>query len=144
MINYQKILNKNIINVLKDILIEINKNNFSNNIQLYITFITNHKKNIVPNWLLKKYPNEMTIVLQHEYSNINIDKDCFSISLSFENIKTNLKINFESIISFADPSSNFGLKLHENIFVKKKEKLLKDNKKNKTDNVINFSNYKKN
>ncbi len=84
----------------------------------------------------------MTIVIQYEYSNIKINKNNFSISLSFNDILTPLKIGYKAVISFADPSANFGLILQ----VKKNSKKLKlnlENKKTNTDNVINFSNYKK-
>ena len=142
MIEYQKILNNNMLNVFKDILKNIRDNGLSYNNQLYITFLTNHKRIEMPNWLKQKYPEEMTIVIQYEYYDLQINKNNFSITLSFNNIKTNLKIDYNSIISFADPSANFGLILQNNKIQKKENKKLKNNKLNK-DNVINFSNYKK-
>ena len=143
MIKYQKILDKNMLNVFKDILTNIRDRGLSNNNHLYITFFTNHKNVKLPNWLIQKYPEEMTIVIQYEYYDLKINNDNFSISLSFNDIKTNLIIDYNAIISFADPSANFGLILQKN----KSQKTLKrdiENKKSKKDNVINFSNYKKN
>ena len=102
MIEYQNILNKNMLNVLKDILKHIQNNGLSNNNHLYITFLTNHKKVKLPNWLKKKYTEEMTIIIQYEYYDLDLDKDKFSITLSFNDIKTKLKIGYDSIISFAD------------------------------------------
>ena len=143
MIEYQKILDKNILNVLKDILIDIRDKGLSNNNHLYITFFTNHHKVEIPNWLKQKYPEEMTIVIQYEYYDLEVNQNNFSISLSFNDIKTNLKIDYNSIISFADPSSNFGLILQKNKIQKKVNKKIEKKKSNK-DNVINFSNFKKN
>ena len=143
MIEYQKILDKNMINVLKDILQNIRDNGLSNNNQLYITFLTNHKNVELPNWLKQKYPKEMTIIIQYEYYDLEINKNNFSITLSFGDIKSNLKINYNAIISFADPSANFGLILQKNKIQKKVDKKLENNK-SKKDNIINFSNYKKN
>ena len=143
MIQYQKILDKNMLNVFKDILINIRDNGLSNNNHLYITFFTNHKNVELPNWLKQKYPEEMTIVIQFEYYNLKVNKNNFSISLSFNDIKTNLIIDYKSIISFADPSVNFGLILQKNKTQKKLKKNL-ESKESKKDNVINFSNYKKN
>ena len=143
MIEYQKILSKNMINVLKDILINISNNGFSNNNHLYITFLTNQKNNRLPNWIKQKYPEEMTIVLQYEYYNLEVNKNNFSITLSFNNIKTNLIIDFSSVISFADPSANFGLILQKNRINNIAKKNLEKNSPIKN-NVINFSNYKKN
>mgnify|MGYP003329697876 CR=1 FL=1 len=138
MIEYQKILDKNMLNVFKDILKNIKDNGLSNNNHLYITFLTNYKNVELPNWLKQKYPQEMTIIVQYEYYDLEINKNDFSITLSFGDIKTNLKINYNAIVSFADPSANFGLILQKNKIQKKL------NKKLKKDNVINFSNYKKN
>ena len=143
MIEYQKILDKNMVNVFKDILINIKDNGLSNNNHLYITFFTNHKNVEIPNWLKQKYPEEMTIIIQYEYYDLRINRNNFSISLSFNDIKASLKIDYNSIISFADPSANFGLILQKNKTQKKFKKNL-ESKKSKEDNVINFSNYKKN
>ena len=149
MINYQKILNKNLLNVFIEILKEVEKKGLDGKNHLYITFKTYNPKIVIPEWLLKKYPSEMTIVIQHEYYHLSVNKRNFNISLSFNNIKTNLTIPFDSIISFADPSSNFGLNYQFNktnyennkkIKIKKKKPLKKKN----SSNVIHFSNYKKN
>ena len=143
MIEYQKILDRNMLNVLKDILKSIRDNGLSNNNHLYITFLTNHKNVELPNWLKQKYPKEMTIIIQYEYYDLEINKNDFSITLSFGDIKTNLKINYNAIVSFADPSANFGLILQKSNIRNKENKKLENNK-SKKDNVINFSNYKKN
>tara|TARA_B100000963_G_scaffold325950_1_gene312606 strand:- start:173 stop:604 length:432 start_codon:yes stop_codon:yes gene_type:complete len=143
MIEYQKILDKNMLNVFKDVLKNIKENGLSDNNQLYITFLTKHKNVELPNWLKQKYPEEMTIVIQYEYYNLQINKNNFSISLSFNNIKTNIKIDYNAIVSFADPTANFGLILQKNKIQKKDNKKLEKKKINK-DNVINFSNFKKN
>ena len=90
--NYQKILNKNLLNVLVDILKNIEINGLDGNNHIYITFKTNYPKNIVPNFLLQNYPNEMTIVIQHEYYNLSINKNDFNIGLSFNNRKLNRTI----------------------------------------------------
>ena len=149
MADYQKILNNNLLNVCIDILKDIEKNGLDGNNHLYITFKTNNSKNIVPNWLLQKYPNEITIVIQHEYYHLSVNKNDFNIGLSFNNKKSDLKISFDSITSFADPSANFGLNYQFNKsdkeIVKKKKKDLKNKEKEyDASNVINFSNFKKN
>lgn len=146
MIDYQKILNQNMISVLKDILKKISKEGLSNNNHLYVTFITNHKKVEIPEWLKKKYPQEMTIVIQYEFYDLEVFKDYFSIVLSFNNLKTKLKIGFDSINSFADPSANFGLQLKKLINKNKEKEDSKNKNNNKLENknnVINFSKYKK-
>ena len=144
MLEYQKILNQNMLNVLKDILVKIKDEGLQTSNQLYITFETNHEGVKIPNWLKDKYQNEMTIVIQYEYYDIKIHKKYFLITLSFNDIKTQLKIDYNSIISFADPSANFGLILKKNIINKKNKKITKRNNTKEKDNIINFSSYKKN
>ena len=132
--------------VLKDILKKISKEGLSNNNHLYVTFITNHKKVEIPEWLKKKYPQEMTIVIQYEFYDLEVFKDYFSIVLSFNNLKTKLKIGFDSVNSFADPSANFGLQLNTNNNKNKEKEDNKNKNNNKLENknnVINFSKYKK-
>jgi len=149
MIQYQKILNKNLLNVFIEILKEIEKKGLDSKNHLYVTFATNNPKTSVPDWLLQKYPSEMTIVIQYEYYHLSVNKKNFNIGLSFNNKKCDLIISFDSIISFADPSSNFGLNYQFNkttvedykkTLVEKKKSV----KKKKSSNVINFTNYKKN
>ena len=110
-INYPDILNKNMINVFIEVLKNIKKNGLKEGHHLYITFRTNEKKVNIPIWLKNKFPKEMTIVIQYEYWNLMINKTEFKITLSFNDIKTDLTIPFNSVISFADPYANFGLKL---------------------------------
>ena len=137
-INYQKILKKNMLNVLKDILKEISKNGLTSNNLIYVTFLTNHKQVELPKWLKDKYPNDITIVIQYEYYNLVVDKNSFSLNLSFNNKRTNIVVGFDSVISFADPSANFGLKIKDN------KNLNKEKKTKIKNNVIDFSNFKKN
>ena len=140
MINYQKILNKNLKKTFIDILKYIEKNGIKDGNLLYITFITKHPLVSIPNWILKKYPDEMTIVIQYEYYDFIVNKNNFKIGLSFNNIKANLIIDYNSIISFADPFENFGLKLQQNN--NKKLKTKNNLKKQNPNNVIDFRNYK--
>tara|TARA_B100001057_G_scaffold434998_1_gene465021 strand:+ start:593 stop:1030 length:438 start_codon:yes stop_codon:yes gene_type:complete len=145
MIDYQNILKINLLNVLKDILGNIKNKGLSGSNHLYITFLTSHPKTKIPNWIKEKYPEEMTIVIQYEYYDIKINKNDFFITLSFNDTIATLKIHYESIISFADPSANFGLRLKEVKDLKKNNKIIKDKvKRNYEDNIINFSNFKKN
>ena len=139
-INYKKIMNANIINILKDVLKIIDKEGIVNGHHLYITFMNNHPKVVIPSWLKEKYPNEITIIIQYEYYNLKIFKNYFSITLSFNNIKADLKIDYDAIISFADPQANFGLKIKDNGNLQKNVRKLRKSKKN---NVIDFNNYKK-
>ena len=147
-IDYTRILRDNILNVFREVLLRISKNGLQEGHHLYITFNINNAKVKIPKWLQEKYPVEMTIIIQNEYWNFKIKNDSFNIGLSFDDIKTDLEIPFNSVISFADPYANFGLRLipeiknKNNVQIKKSVK--NKNKNFKKDNIIDFNNYKKN
>ena len=63
----------------------------------------------IPDYLRAKYPDEMTIVLQHQFWALEVGDEGFSVTLSFQNRSERLTIPFAAITTFADPSVNFGL-----------------------------------
>ena len=137
------------INVLKDVLVNIKNNGLQEGHHLYITFKTNDKKVFIPQWLLDKFPSEMTIVIQHEYWNYNVTNDHFKITLSFNDIKTDLIVPFSSVISFADPYANFGLKLIQDKVIDNKntnktKQKLKNTEYSKEGNIIELNKFRNN
>lgn len=75
----------------------------------YITFRTNLPGVVMPDWLREKYSEEMTIVIQHEYWDLAVMADRFSVVLSFSNRSVTLVVPFATVKTFADPSVNFQL-----------------------------------
>ena len=63
----------------------------------------------LPEYLLEKYPEEMAIVLQHQFWGLEVDAGGFSVSLSFQNKPERLHVPFAALTSFADPSVKFAL-----------------------------------
>lgn len=61
-----------------------------------------------------EYPEEMTIVLQHQFWDLNVTEQFFEVGLSFKGIPERLHIPFEAITGFFDPSVQFGLKFEVN------------------------------
>jgi len=75
----------------------------------YITFATDHPNVVIPAHLREQYPQEITIVLENEYWDLEVQDDFFHVTLSFSDVRTPLHIPFEAITGFADPSVKFGL-----------------------------------
>lgn len=75
----------------------------------YVGFRTNAPGVVVPAQLLAKFPEEMTIVLQHQFWGLEVGEAAFSVTLSFNSRSERLTVPFAAITSFADPSVNFGL-----------------------------------
>lgn len=78
----------------------------------YITFRTDHPDAKLPDHLHKRYPREMTIVLQHQFWNLTIDDEALEVDLSFNQKLERLRVPLDALITFADPSVNFGLQFH--------------------------------
>lgn len=76
----------------------------------YITFLTGHPDVEMPDWLRQRFPDEMVIVLQHEYSGLSATEDRFTVTLSFNNRLATLVVPFDAVLQFADPSAEFGLR----------------------------------
>ena len=77
----------------------------------YITFRTDHPDTVVPERILAKYPQEMTVVLQHQFRNLAVDAATqrISVTLDFSGVPAPLVIPVEAVTAFADPEARFGL-----------------------------------
>jgi hypothetical protein len=78
----------------------------------YLTFRTDYPGVVIPARLRAKYPQEMTIVLQHQFDNLLVDEASrsFSVSLSFGGVRSPLTVPLEAVSAFADPHVQFGLR----------------------------------
>lgn len=78
----------------------------------YITFDTTHPGLKIAPSLKALHPNEMTIVLQHQFWDLNVGDDRFEITLSFSGVSQRLSVPFAAVTAFADPHAKFGLQFH--------------------------------
>lgn len=76
----------------------------------YITFRTQAPGVDLPPTLAARYPEEMTIVVQHQFRDLRVDDDEFSIALSFAGLWEELTVPFSALSSFVDPGAEFGLR----------------------------------
>jgi len=76
---------------------------------LYITFGTTRPGVDIPDALLARYPDEMTIVLQHKFWGLEVDDNGFGVTLSFNRQGQRLYVPFAAVTSFVDPAAQFGL-----------------------------------
>ena len=154
-IDYKALIENAMLNMVRDILKRISQNGLPRNHHFLISFFSNSKGVIIPDWMKEKYPDKMTIIIRNWFENLNVTEKKFQISLNFNNTVEQLTIPFSSLELFADPSVDFAISFNqintlsnnenkinaergdENT-IKKKEKL---NKKN--ENVIDLKNFKK-
>lgn len=108
-INYEELVQTAIRKVMRDVLTNVAKNGLPGKHHFYIDFITNYPGVQIPEFLREDYPEDMTIVLQHEYWDLEIHDNFFAVTLSFDNADERIVVPFDAVIKFVDPSVNFGL-----------------------------------
>ncbi len=106
---YDKMVEKALRNVVKQALDEVVEKGLVADHHFYITFLTKNVGVVLPEYLREKYPGEMTIVLQHQFYDLTVTDEKFSVMLSFNSIPEKLEIPLNAITIFADPSVNFAL-----------------------------------
>jgi uncharacterized protein len=111
-LQYDKLVESALKGVVRTSLELVRKHGLTGGHHFYITFRTPHAQVVVPKYLREKYPDEMTIVLQYQFYNLEVDEAKFSVSLSFNNVQEHLVVPFAAITGFADPSVKFGLQFH--------------------------------
>ena len=80
------------------------------NHHFYITFKTHAQGVDIPQRLIERFPDEMTIVMQHRFWDLSVDAERFSVGLSFNQVPALLTIPFSAITGFHDPAVNFELR----------------------------------
>ena len=76
----------------------------------YITFRTDADDVELPGWLLARYPEEITIVMQHQFDDLIVESDRFSVTLAFGGNPARMVVPFARVTSFVDPSVQFALR----------------------------------
>jgi hypothetical protein len=95
--------------VLRHVLKDAAANGLPGDHHFYITFLTNAEGVNVSSRLHAQYPEEMTIILQHQFWDLKVDDQHFEVGLSFGGIPERLVVPFSAIKGFFDPSVQFGL-----------------------------------
>jgi len=80
----------------------------------YITFKTRMPGVSIPKHLMERFPDEMTIVLQHRFWDLKVEDDAFSVGLSFGGVASTLNVPFAAVTQFHDPAVEFALTFHAN------------------------------
>jgi hypothetical protein len=80
----------------------------------YITFKTRMPGVSIPKHLAERFPDEMTIVLQHRFWDLKVEDDAFSVGLSFGGVPSTLNVPFAAVTDFVDPAVDFSLKFQAN------------------------------
>ena len=108
-LRYDKMVHKAMRIVVKSALEDVIEHGLPGDHHFYITFFTDYPGVDIPDYLRERYPGEMTIVLQYQFSGLYVDNEKMQVQLSFNNKPEDLVVPLAAISTFADPAVNFAL-----------------------------------
>ena len=109
LIRYDVLAQEAMRSVVKKVLTEVLRVGLPGEHHFYITFNTQAPGVRISSRLRERYPEEMTIVVQHQFWDMEVNSQSFEIGLAFSGVPERLLVPFGSIKSFVDPSVQFGL-----------------------------------
>lgn len=107
--NYEKMVQKALLSVVRKALLETSQKGPQGRHHFYITFSTTFPGVDLPSYLKEQYPEDITIVLQREFWDLEVHEDSFSVTLCFHDTHERITVPFTALMSFVDPSVKFGL-----------------------------------
>lgn len=108
-LRYDKMVEDALRGVVRDALTLTAREGLMGDHHFYITFRTRQPGVQIPVHVRARHPEDMTIVIQHQYWGLEVDDDGFEVTLSFSGSSERLRIPFDAVTGFADPSAKFGL-----------------------------------
>jgi hypothetical protein len=113
-IDYQSLLDKAMLEVVKAILLQIQTEGIIEEDQsFYVSFRTDFAGVILSRNIKQRYPKEITIVLQHQFRNLKVLDDRFSVNIAFGGVAETIEIPFAALTNFTDPIAEFNLQFRQ-------------------------------
>jgi uncharacterized protein len=112
-IDYETLAQDAMRGVVRTVLTQAAKQGLPGDHHFYISFDTSASGVILSKRLKDKYPNEMTIVLQHRFWDLSVQDDGFEVKLTFDGIPERLVVTYAAIRVFFDPSVRYGLQFED-------------------------------
>jgi len=109
-IDYGNLMHRAMRRLIQQVLSDVAKDGLPGQHHFFITFDTMHPDVEIADWLSDRYPEEMTVVIQHWFDNLVVTDEGFSITLNFGDQPEPLYIPYDAIKTFVDPSVEFGLR----------------------------------
>jgi uncharacterized protein len=107
--HYDALVDDALRSVVRRVLTQVADKGLPGSHHFYISFRSNDAGVVLPDYLRAKYPEEMTIVLQHQYWDLLIGPDAFEVTVSFNKQQERIRVPFAALSAFVDPSVRFGL-----------------------------------
>jgi hypothetical protein len=110
LIRYDLLVQDALKGVVRKVLSDAARDGLSGDHHFYISFRTDFPGVRLSNRLREKYPQDMTIILQHQYWDLGVTEHAFEVGLSFSGVPERLLVPYDAVTGFFDPSVQFGLK----------------------------------
>jgi hypothetical protein len=107
--HYDALVDDALRSVVRRVLTQVAAKGLPGSHHFYISFRSTDPGVELPEYLRAKYPEEMTIVLQHQYWDLVIGEESFEVTVSFNKQQEHIKVPFAALSAFVDPSVRFGL-----------------------------------
>lgn len=114
-LNYEQMIDRALLSVVKEALSQISKEGLKGGHHLYLSFLTRYPGVILPDHIRQAYPEEITIVLQHEFWNLRIEGDILSVDVKFDEKVETVVVPFQAVSHISDPAVNFELEFNPKI-----------------------------
>ena len=109
-LNYASIMNKAMRFFVQQVLHEISENGLPGEHHFFITLDMTHEGLEMASWLFERYPEEITIVMQNWFDNLEVNDAGFAVTLNFGNNPEHIYVPYGAITTFVDPSVEFGVR----------------------------------
>jgi hypothetical protein len=109
-IDYGNLMHRAMRGLIQTVLTSVAKDGLPGEHHFFITFDTATEGVEMADWLHSRYPEEMTLVMQHWFADLKVDDQGFSVTLNFGNNPENIRVPFDAVRTFVDPSVEFGLR----------------------------------
>jgi uncharacterized protein len=107
--HYDALVDDALRSVVRRVLTQVAENGLPGSHHFYISFRSHDPGVQMPDYLRDKYPEEMTIVLQHQYWDLVVGEESFEVTVSFNKLQEHIKVPYAALSAFVDPSVRFGL-----------------------------------
>ena len=108
-IGYDDLVDNALRGAMREVLLRVAENGLLGSHHLYITFRSPFHGVDIPGYLRDRYPDELTIVLQHQFWGLDVTEEGFSVTLSFNKAREHVSVPFAALTRFADPGVKFGM-----------------------------------
>ncbi len=109
-IDYGNLMHAAMRRLIHDVLAGVAETGLPGAHHFFISFETGHPDVEIADWLSDRFPDDMTIVMQHWFEDLEVDDDGFAVTLNFGNQPERMYVPFDAIRTFVDPSVEFGLR----------------------------------